>query len=127
MEEAFRIYKRLLEKGQITDTEDKELYFNFKEQEVRDILDVMARELDFRIVAVPHAVYFVPNVENNLFGFSLKDVRESVKKDANLKDAFLQIYIIMTILYMFYGGKNKNPKQVDFLQIKDILSKLDET
>ena len=33
----------------------------------------------------------------------------------------------MTILYMFYGGKNKNPKQADFLQIKDIVSKLDET
>ena len=33
----------------------------------------------------------------------------------------------MTILYMFYGGKNKNPKQADFLQVKDIVNKLDET
>lgn len=127
MEKAFKIYKRFLEKGQITDTEDKELYFDFKEQEVRNVLDIMARELNFQIITAPHCVYFVPNVENNLFGFSLKDIRESVKKDASLKDAFLQIYIIMTILYMFYGGKNKNPKQADFLQVKDIVNKLDET
>jgi len=127
VEKAFKIYKRFLEKGQITDTEDKELYFDFKEQEVRNVLDIMARELNFQIITAPHCVYFVPNVENNLFGFSLKDIRESVKKDASLKDAFLQIYIIMTILYMFYGGKNKNPKQADFLQVKDIVNKLDET
>lgn len=125
MEKAFRIYKRLLEKGQITDTEDKELYFDFKEQEVSNVLDIMAKELNFQIITAPHSIYFVPNIDNNLLGFSVKDIRESIKRD--LKDAFLQIYIIMTILYMFYGGKNKNPKQADFLQIKDIVSKLDET
>ncbi|MCI8396898.1 MAG: hypothetical protein HFJ52_04435 [Clostridia bacterium] len=127
MEKALRIYKKLLEKGQITDIEEKELYFDFKEPEVREILDTMARELNFKIITAPHSVYFVPNIENNLLGFSLKDIRESVKKDANIRDAFLQIYIIMTILYMFYGGKNKDPKQADFLQTKDIVNKLDET
>lgn len=127
MEKALKIYKKLLEKGQITDTEDKELYFDFKEPEVRNTLDIMARELNFQIIAAPHSIYLVPNVENNLLGFSVKDIRESIKKDAKLIDAFLEIYIIMTILYMFYGGKNKNPKQADFLQIKDIVNKLDET
>lgn len=127
MEKALKIYKKLLEKGQITDTEDKELYFNFKEPEVREILERMAKELEFQIIAAPHSVYFVPNIENNLLGYSVKDIRESIKKDARLIDAFLEIYIIMTILYMFYGGKNKNPKQADFLQIKDIVNKLDET
>lgn len=127
MEKALKIYKRLLEKGQITDTEDKELYFDFKEPEVRDVLEKMANELEFQIVVVPHSVYFVPNIENNLLGYSVKDIRESIKKDARLIDAFLEIYIIMTILYMFYGGKNKNPKQAEFLQIKDIVNKLDET
>ena len=127
MEKALKIYKKFLEKGQITDTEDKELYFEFKDNEVRNILETMARELHFLIIAAPHSVYFVPNLDNNLLGFSVKDIRESIKKDAKLIDAFLEIYIIMTILYMFYGGKNKNPKQADFLQIKDIVNKLDET
>lgn len=127
MERALKIYKAFLEKGQITDTEDKELYFEFKDPEVRNILDIMARELSFQIIAAPHSVYFVPNLENNLLGFSVKDIRESIKKDAKLIDAFLEVYVIMTILYMFYGGKNKNPKQADFLQIKDIVNKLDET
>ena len=127
MEKALKIYKKLLEKGQINDTEDKELYFDFKDLEVRDTLDIIASNLNFKIISAPHSVYLVPNIDNNLLGFSVKDIRESIKKDAKLIDAFLEIYIIMTILYMFYGGKNKNPKQADFLQIKDIVSKLDET
>ena len=127
MERALKIYQRLLEKGQITDTEDKELYFEFKDPEVRNILDIMEKELNFKIISAPHSIYFVPNLENNLLGFSVKDIRESIKKDAKLIDAFLEVYIIMLILYMFYGGKNKNPKQADFLQVKDIVNKLDET
>lgn len=127
MEKALKIYKKLLEKGQINDTEDKELYSDFKDLEVRDTLDIIASNLNFKIISAPHSVYLVPNIDNNLLGFSVKDIRESIKKDAKLIDAFLEIYIIMTILYMFYGGKNKNPKQADFLQIKDIVSKLDET
>ena len=127
MERALKIYQRFLEKGQITDTEDKELYFEFKDPEVRNILDIMEKELNFKIISAPHSIYFVPNIDNNLLGFSVKDIRESIKKDAKLIDAFLEVYIIMLILYMFYGGKNKNPKQADFLQVKDIVNKLDET
>ena len=51
----------------------------------------------------------------------------AILEDDKLIDAFLEVYIIMLILYMFYGGKNKNPKQADFLQVKDIVNKLDET
>lgn len=127
MEKALKIYKRLLEKGQIKDTEDKDLYYELKNIEIREELELIADELDFELVFVPHTVYLVPKVENNLMGFSTKDIRESIKKDARQIDAYLECYIIMTILYMFYGGKNKNPKQRDFLQIKDIVEKLDET
>lgn len=127
MELALKIYKRLLEKGQITDTEDKELYFELKNEEVKANLEIIATQLNFKIISAPHAVYIIPSLDNNLLGFSMKDIRESIKKDARLIDAFLECYIIMTIIYMFYGGKNKNPKQTDFLQIKDIVNKLDET
>ena len=127
MEKALKILKKLLEKGQISDTEDKELYYDFKETETRDSLEIIAKELEFNLITAPHTVYLVPNIDNNLIGFSLKDIRESIKRDARQIDTFLECYIIMTILYMFYGGKNKNPKQADFLQVKDIVGKLDET
>ena len=88
MEKALKIYKKLLEKGQINDTEDKELYFDFKDLEVRDTLDIIASNLNFKIISAPHSVYLVPNIDNNLLGFSVKDIRESIKKDAKLIDAF---------------------------------------
>ena len=32
----------------------------------------------------------------------------------------------MFILYLFYGGKNTDPKQAEFLQLKDIVQALDD-
>ena len=49
VERALKIYKRLLEKGEINDTQDKELYFDFKDTEVRSVLDTMSKELEFHI------------------------------------------------------------------------------
>ena len=83
-------------------------------------------ELGFSLVELAHTVYLVPDTENELLSFSMKDIRESVATNARLVDAFLQCYIIMMTLYLFYGGKNNNPKQIDFLQVKDIVQKLDE-
>ena len=36
--------------------------------------------------------------------------------DARLVDAYLLCYISMFILYLFYGSRNKNPKQREFLR-----------
>lgn len=127
MEEALQIYKKLLEKGEVSRKEDKELFQSYMENlEVKEILEKFERELDFKIVDTPRTLYLVPNIENKVLGISLREIRESIQSDAKLIDTFLLCYIIMFILYLFYGGKNADPKQADFLQIKDIIHQLDE-
>ncbi|MDO9492984.1 DUF6063 family protein [Acetobacterium sp.] len=126
MNRALQIYKKLLSDGQINDKSDSELYTNFKDPDVRAILIKFERELGFRIIEAKHTVYLVPNSDNELFSFRMKDIRESISSSARQVDAFLQCYIIMVILHLFFGGKNYDPKQIEFLQIKDIVQKLDE-
>ena len=126
MKRALLIYKKLLTDGQMDDKNDLPLYTDFRVPEVREMLFQFEEELGFTLVELAHTVYLVPDTENELLSFSMKDIRESVATNARLVDAFLQCYIIMTILYLFYGGKNNNPKQIDFLQVKDIVQKLDE-
>lgn len=127
LEEALRIYKKLLEQGEIRKGQDKELFEHYTENlEVREILGSFERELDFKIVEVPRTIYFVPNIENKILSFSLRELRETIKPDAKLIDSFLICYIIMFILYLFYGGKNTDPKQAEFLQLKDIVQALDD-
>lgn len=127
MEEALKIYKKLLEQGEISRQQDKELFQAYIEQpEVKEILEKFEKELEFKIVETPRTLYLVANIENKILSFSLREIRESIRTDARLIDAFLLCYIIMFILYLFYGGKNADPKQADFLQIKDIIHLLDE-
>lgn len=126
MNRALQIYKKLLADGQINDKNDLEFYTNYKDPEVRMMLTQFERELGFRLVEAKHTVYLVPNSDNELLSFTMKDIRELISSGARQVDSFLQCYIIMVILHMFYGGKNNDPKQIEFLQIKDIVQKLDE-
>lgn len=127
LEKALKIYKTLLEQGEIRKQQDKELFgFYTENQEVREILGNFERILDFKIVETPRTLYFVANIENKILSFSLRELREAIRPDAKLIDSFLICYVIMFILYLFYGGKNADPKQADFLQLKDIVQALDE-
>ena len=126
MNRALQIYKKLLADGQINDKNDLEFYTNYKDSEVRIMLTQFERELGFRLVEAKHTVYLVPNSDNELLSFTMKDIRESISSGARQVDSFLQCYIIMVLLHMFFGGKNNDPKQIEFLQIKDIVQKLDE-
>ena len=117
----------LLEQGEISKQKDKELFAAYVENpEIKEILEKFERELDFKIVETPRTIYLVANIENKILSFSLRELRESIRSDAKLIETFLLCYIIMFILYLFYGGKNADPKQADFLQLKDIITALDE-
>ena len=127
LQKALKIYKKLLEQGEIRKQQDKELFEYYMENvEVREILENFERELEFRIITTPRTLYFVANIENKILSFSLRELREAIKPDAKLIESFLLCYIIMFILYLFYGGKNADPKQAEFLQLKDIVHALDE-
>lgn len=126
MNRALQIYRKLLSDGQINDKNDLELYTDYKDPDVRLMLTQFERELGFKLVEAKHSVYLVPNSDNELLSYSMKDIRESIAYNARQVDSFLQCYIIMVILYLFFGGKNNDPKQIEFLQIKDIVQKLDE-
>ena len=71
-------------------------------------------------------VYLIPHADSELLSMTIRDIRESKPSHDLMIDAFLQCYITMTILWMLYGGKNNNPKRATFLQIKDIVTALDE-
>ena len=125
MQQALRILRIFLEKGELNDTDEPARFADYQDADVRNELEKMASELSFTLVEAPHAVYFVPDMDNPFLSMSLGDLRKGVGSNAHNVDAFLQCYIIMFILYLFFGGKNTDPKQASFLQIKDIAAELD--
>jgi len=125
MRQTAQILKKLLADGELNSS-DTELLADYRTPEVRAELDVWGDELGFTLVDMRGKVYLVPFTDSELLSFSLRDIRESESKSDSLRDAFLQCYIITTILWKFYGGKNLNPKRIHFLQVKDVVETLDE-
>jgi len=125
MRETARILRKLLADGEMS-IADTELLADYRKPEVRAELDIWGEEMGFTLIEMRGKIYLAPNVDSDLLAVSIRDVRESESRTDRMIDAFLQCYIIMTILWMFYGGKNINPKRTVFLQVKDIVDSLGE-
>lgn len=123
---ALKIYYKLLEKGQIDKSNDSELFFEYRKDDVREFLYQFEEELEFKLLDVGNTVYLIPNLENDILGYSMKDFRENIATSATLTEAYLQSYIFMTIFFMFYGGKNTNPIQREFILTRDLIEYLDK-
>ena len=125
MQQTAKILSKLILDGELNSS-DSALLADYHTPEVRAELDVWSEEFGFTLVDIRGKVYLVPNADSELLAFTIRDIREIESKSDRMIDAFLQCYITMTILWMFYGGKNNNPKRVVFLQVKDIIATLDE-
>lgn len=126
MRTALRIFKKLLADGAIDDKKNSELFGEYFMPENHSALVEIADELDLDLVELPHIVYMIPRLCNSVIGYTMKELRAETSPEPSLTKAYLQCYIIMFILHLFYGGKNSDPKNTEFLQIKDIVSALDE-
>jgi hypothetical protein len=122
---AIRIFKKLLEKGQLDRESDGDLWLEFHNAEVRSFLVELESELEFKIIEAYNTLYLAPDSGNSLLGFVAKDFREWIASDGRLSDAYLLCYISMFICYLFYGGKNRNPKQREFLPLGRLIEELD--
>lgn len=125
LKSALQIYYRLLEKGQIDNLSDAELFFEYKKDEVREVLRKFEEELEFKLLDAGNTVYLIPDFENDILGYCTKDLRENIASNATLTETYLQSYIIMIIFFMFYGGKNTNPIQREFILTRDLIENID--
>jgi hypothetical protein len=123
---ALKIFKKLLDRGQLDRDGDGDLFLEYRNGEVRSILAQMEEEMEFTIVEAGSTLYLVPDSSNGLLGFVSKDLREWIASDARLLDSYLLCYIVMVMLYLFYGGRNRNPKQRDYLRVSKLLEELDQ-
>lgn len=123
---ASAILKVLMEEGKVTRAINKDLFMSYiSEVKIEEILSTMTEELDAEVLRVNNTLYLIPSPENELLGFRHRDTREWFGANARQSDAFLAYYITAVILNLFYGGKNRDPKQREFLSLVHIIEELD--
>lgn len=122
---AMAIFKILMEKGQLTRENNSELFVRYSEPEIQDILNEMSEEMECELLRIKDTIYLIPDYDNALLGFRNKDSREWIGSNARMVDVFLGYYMTALILNLFYGGKNRDPKQREFLNMTMIIEELD--
>lgn len=122
---AINILKILMIKGEFSRKEDPILYSDYLETEVQEILETFQDELEFKLLNYDDTIYFVPNIDCELFGINPNELRRYFGTSATKKEVYLGYYIIMFIFYEFYNGKNRDPKKIDFLRISNLIEHLD--
>lgn len=123
---GIQIFKILLENGQLDRNEHSDLFIEYLNSEVQEVLSEFEEEMECRIIKINNTIYLLPNYDNSLLGFKNKDFREWLGSNARLSDVYLAYYIAMFILFKFYGGKNKNPKQREFIRVISLIDELDQ-
>lgn len=126
MRESMKVIKYLIMNNSINDRDNAELFELASREEIRDELEEIGEEWDFTLVRTFHDIYIVPLPDNELFNMRFREFRESITPNARKADAYLQCYIIIVILWMFFGSRNSDPQRTESLRIKDIVLKLDE-
>lgn len=123
---ASAMLKILLEEGQLTRESHRDLFITYiSEADIEETAGIMAEELEAEILRVKNTLYFIPFPENELLGFRHRDTREWFGSNVKQEDAFLAYYISAVILHLFYGGKNQDPKQREFLSMIHVVEEVD--
>jgi len=123
---ALQIFRILLEDGQLQRETNSELFIEYMNSEVQEALNQFEEEMECKILRINNTIYLLPNYDNNVLGFKTKDMREWIGSNARLSDVYLAYYIVMFLIFEFYGGKNKNPKQREFMRISTLIEEIDK-
>lgn len=122
---ALQIFRILLEDGQLQRETNSELFIEYMNPEVQEALNQFEEEMECKILRINNTIYLLPNFDNNVLGFKTKDMREWIGSNARLSDVYLAYYIVMFLIFQFYGGKNKNPKQREFMRVSALIEEVD--
>ena len=118
---AINLFNKLLQHGQI-DTKDTELYNSYLDIETYEILIKIAETSNVIIKKIDQTIYLLPNMDNELFGFSDKEIKESLYSGSTKEDLYLFQYIIIVILGKFYSSTGDNPKLLTHISINDLIN-----
>ena len=120
LEKAMRIYYFLLKEGELTFDNNKELYLDYSDSEVRSLLEILARESNVSIEKYNQVVYLIPDEDNDIIGIKDMDLQKVISYDARKIDFYLSQYIIVIIITVFFSGKGSFVKSRDFIRLAEL-------
>ena len=120
VEKAMKIYYFLLKEGELTFENNRELYLDYSDSEVRNILEIMAKQSGVSIEKFNQTVYLIPDEDNIVLGIKDMDLQRIISYDARKIDFYVSQYIISVIITVFFSGQGGFVKSRDFIRISEL-------
>lgn len=120
IKKAMKIYYFLLKVGELTFENNKDLYLEFSNTEVRECLETMAKESDVIIEKYNQVIYMIPNEGNSVIGIDDMTLQKVISYDARKIDFYISQYIITIIITVFFSGKGSYVRSRDFIRINEV-------
>lgn len=118
---AMRIVYYLLDKGQLTMDDNKDLYMDYSDKDIQDTVEQIGESFEVIIRRYNHVVYLIPFEDNEVIGMNMQDLRAIAgSKNTNIT-AYLSMYLITLFLHLFYNGVGERLKTRDFVSEKEIV------
>jgi hypothetical protein len=126
LEKAMQIYYFLLKEGELGLENNKELYIAYSDNEVRAIVEILARESDVTIEKYAQVIYILPGEDNDVLGIKASEMQRIVGSDTRKVDLYLSQYIVTLIISEFFKGKGNIIKSRDFMRISEVVEDITE-
>lgn len=122
---AYRLQQNLIFKGEVSRRMDPELYSAFYEPSVRSLMyNIFLPESKAEILIQDDVLYFVPEIDNDIFSYSNKQLREAMKLQNN-NQLYLAQFIFINTLSEFYGEQFHTINEPrSFVKLEEIVTKV---
>lgn len=118
---AQKFFYKLLDKGEIREKDDKELYVAYLNEEgLKDIIDVIAEEFKSDVILIKDTIYLIPHADNDVIGFDYKEEGALMKN----KEHVYLTYLVITVIFAEFTN---DISPASYLNILDIVSLVTET
>lgn len=119
VEKAFRIFRRLLEVGEIR-VEERELWAAYQEPEVREVLeDIIEKQAGVKILAGPEAIYLTPEIDNELLGYNHAELRESIGLRNN-RELYVGYFTVLCLFALLYNSDDQTGRSRDYVPVEEL-------
>jgi hypothetical protein len=119
-----RIFYCLLQKGELSEESEKELYNAYCENEkILNLVKNQAEASECLVEKYGGVIYLIPKEDNDFLGYSKGELKsELCKSGANDKDYYLSQFIILTLLVEMYGSQGSSAKSRNYLRGGELLN-----
>lgn len=121
---AADIFYYLLQQGELTADNEKEMYRTYCEnEEIMSLVKLQGQRCKCSIQKYSGVIYLIPNEDNDFLGYSKAELKKELcRSNANDKDYYLSQFVILTLLGEVYGSTGKSSKSRNFIKFGELLN-----